>query len=152
MPWVWRRQHVTDVMGLWMPALGVATFAVKSLVVALVSIGFMVVPSNAQSVSNRHHLSCTSQSAPVIVPYADAQTVRLGLPADISGGLETERVFGERVERDRDLRLQRREQRVQSSRGLQQRERTTSQIRLQDRVSEEAGGVVLLRELHVNDC
>ena len=53
----------------------------------------------AETISNRHHLSpCATQSAPIIIPHADARTVRLGLPAEVGnrgGGIV---VFGTRSE------------------------------------------------------
>lgn len=48
----------------------------------------------SESLSNRHHLSCTNQSAPVVIPHATARTVRLGLPADIGPTVNLQDVYG----------------------------------------------------------
>jgi hypothetical protein len=67
----------------------------------------MAAQSMADTFSNRHHLSgCTDQSAPVIIPYADARTVRLGLPADLEGRSRITEIYG--YEEDTRLRLRRR--------------------------------------------
>jgi hypothetical protein len=50
--------------------------------------------SAADSLSNRHHLSCTNQSAPVVIPHATARTVRLGLPADVGATAHIQEVYG----------------------------------------------------------
>lgn len=61
----------------------------------------------AETFSNRHHLSdCGVQSAPVVIPYADARTVRLGLPADLGGRARIEEIHG--YEEETRLRLRRR--------------------------------------------
>lgn len=70
----------------------------------------------ADTLSNRHHLSdCTVQSAPVVIPYADVRTVRLGLPADLDGRTRIEEVYG--YEEETRLRLRRRGLSVQTHGG-----------------------------------
>lgn len=61
----------------------------------------------AGSFSNRHHLSgCTAQSAPVVIPFADVRTVRLGLPADLDGQPRIDQIYG--YDEETRLRLRRR--------------------------------------------
>ncbi len=50
--------------------------------------------SAADSLSNRHHLTCTQQSAPVVIPHATARTVRLGLPANVGATAHIQEVYG----------------------------------------------------------
>lgn len=85
-------------------------------------------PVSAETFSNRHHLSdCTAQSAPVVIPYADARTVRLGLPADIGGQARIAEIYG--YDEETRLRLRRR--------GLS--------------VNTEGGGATLMMP-HQSDC
>lgn len=66
----------------------------------------IAVPATAETLSNRHHLSgCISQNAPVVIPYADARTVRLGLPADVDGRAEIAEIYG--YDEETRLRLRR---------------------------------------------
>lgn len=63
--------------------------------------------ATAGSFSNRHHLSgCTAQSAPVVIPFADVRTVRLGLPADLDGQPRIDQIYG--YDEETRLRLRRR--------------------------------------------
>lgn len=69
----------------------------------LLLVASLATPATAQALSNRHHLSgCTAQSAPVVIPYTDVRTVRLGLPADIGGQARIVKIHGY----DEEARLQ----------------------------------------------
>lgn len=71
--------------------------------------------SAADSLSNRHHLSCTTQSAPVVIPHATARTVRLGLPADLEATVHVKEVYG--WEEETRLRLRRQGLSIQTEGG-----------------------------------
>lgn len=69
-----------------------------------------------QTLSNRHHLSgCSAQSAPIVIPYADFRTVRLGLPADLEGRAQIAEIYGH--DEETRLRLRRRGISVQTQGG-----------------------------------
>ena len=75
--------------------------------VILVSTAAFVANATAESYSNRHQLTdCTAQSAPVVIPFADARTVRLGLPADLDGQPRIDQIYG--YDEETRLRLRRR--------------------------------------------
>lgn len=77
---------------------------------------FVASDGAAESLSNRHHLSnCTQQSAPVVIPYADARTVRLGLPADVGATVDIQEVYG--WDEETRLRLRRQGLSVQTQGG-----------------------------------
>lgn len=71
--------------------------------------------SAADSLSNRHHLSCTNQSAPVVIPHATVRTVRLGLPADVGALAHIQEVYG--WEEETRLRLRRQGLSIQTESG-----------------------------------
>lgn len=78
--------------------------------------GFATSGVAADSLSNRHHLSgCTQQSAPVVIPHADAQTVRLGLPADVGATVDIQEVYG--WDEETRLRLRRQGLSIQTQGG-----------------------------------
>lgn len=67
----------------------------------------MAVPVSSETLSNRHHLSgCVDQSSPVVIPYANVRTVRLGLPADVDGRARVAEIYG--YDEETRLRLRRR--------------------------------------------
>ncbi|MFN3169110.1 MAG: hypothetical protein ACE37E_00270 [Hyphomicrobiales bacterium] len=77
---------------------------------------FVASDGAAESLSNRHHLSnCTQQSAPVVIPYADARTVRLGLPADVGPSANIQQIYG--WDEETGLRLRRQGVSLQSQGG-----------------------------------
>lgn len=70
----------------------------------------------ADVLSNRHHLrGCTHQSAPVIIPHADARTVQLGLPATLNGTVQIEQIYGE--DEQTRIRQTRRSLSIETQRG-----------------------------------
>jgi hypothetical protein len=89
-----------------------------SFSVALSSLlmGFVASGAAADSLSNRHHLSgCTQQSAPVVLPHADARTVRLGLPANVGASVDIQEVYG--WDEETRLRLRRQGLTIQTEGG-----------------------------------
>lgn len=78
--------------------------------------GFATSGVGADSLSNRHHLSgCTQQSAPVVIPHADARTVRLGLPADVGATVDIQEIYG--WDEETRLRLRRQGLSIQTQGG-----------------------------------
>lgn len=71
--------------------------------------------AQADVLSNRHHLSCTDQSTPVVIPHTTARNVRLGLPADIDASVDIQEIYG--WNEDTRLRLRRQGLSVQTEGG-----------------------------------
>lgn len=72
----------------------------------LVALAVGTAQATAQTLSNRHQLSgCTAQSEPIIIPYADYRSVRLGLPADLDGRVRIHELHG--YDEETRLRLRR---------------------------------------------
>lgn len=79
---------------------------ILSALMIVVTVAFAA-NASAESFSNRHHLSgCTVQSAPVVIPFADVRTVRLGLPTDLDGLPRIDQIYG--YDEETRLRLRRR--------------------------------------------